>query len=188
MKAHYSLALLGIVVAIVLWIVLAPSSTEAYTISTRFTAGCHEKITSEALRTVRLDLQTAAPLPLTANEQALADDLEFSPDQDMKDLGGVTLLVSVRDNDLKGRAPDDLSVLAGVHGDPNNQDEHCLRNKTQDEPGGSAAAVSDCRTFIRGRIVEALGGLPPAKIHCSVLAEDAVKAALEDYRSKQGTR
>jgi nitrogen fixation NifU-like protein len=27
--------------------------------------------------------------------------------------------------------------------------------------------------------------LPPVKIHCSVLAEDAIKAAVEDYRSKQ---
>lgn len=28
--------------------------------------------------------------------------------------------------------------------------------------------------------------LPPVKIHCSVLAEDAIKAAVEDYRNKQG--
>lgn len=35
-------------------------------------------------------------------------------------------------------------------------------------------------------VVEALDGLPPAKIHCSVLAEQAVKAALADYYTKQG--
>ena len=35
-------------------------------------------------------------------------------------------------------------------------------------------------------IVEALDGLPPAKIHCSVLAEQAVKAALKDYYTKNG--
>jgi hypothetical protein len=108
---------------------------------------------------VRLDLQTAAPLPLTANERALADDLQFNLDQDMKDLGGVTLLLSVRDNDLKGRSSGDLTVLGQVHGNPDNQDEHCLRNKGQDEPGGSDAAANDCRTFIRGRVVEALDGL-----------------------------
>ena len=28
--------------------------------------------------------------------------------------------------------------------------------------------------------------LPPVKIHCSVLAEDAIKAAIKDYRQKQG--
>ena len=33
-------------------------------------------------------------------------------------------------------------------------------------------------------VVEALGGLPPAKEHCSVLAEDALRAAIEDYRKK----
>ncbi len=34
-------------------------------------------------------------------------------------------------------------------------------------------------------VVASLGGLPPQKIHCSVLAEEAIHAAVEDYRSKQ---
>jgi NifU-like protein involved in Fe-S cluster formation len=34
-------------------------------------------------------------------------------------------------------------------------------------------------------IVEELN-LPPVKIHCSVLAEDAIKAAINDYRAKNG--
>lgn len=33
-------------------------------------------------------------------------------------------------------------------------------------------------------VVDALGGLPKHKLHCSVLAEEALKAAIEDYRSK----
>jgi len=35
-------------------------------------------------------------------------------------------------------------------------------------------------------VVEALGGLPPVKMHCSVLAEQALRSAIEDYRKKQG--
>lgn len=35
-------------------------------------------------------------------------------------------------------------------------------------------------------VVEALDGLPPVKLHCSVLAEEAVKAALKDYYEKNG--
>ena len=35
------------------------------------------------------------------------------------------------------------------------------------------------------KVVETLGGLPAQKIHCSVLAEEAIKKAIEDYRSKK---
>src|SRR5450755_3559953 len=99
----------------------------AFTISGLISTGCHENITAEALRETRLGFPTAGPLPLTANEQALVDDLQFTLDPDMRDLGGATLLVSVRDNDLKGRSSDDLTELSAVHGDPRNQEEHCLR-------------------------------------------------------------
>ena len=34
-------------------------------------------------------------------------------------------------------------------------------------------------------VVNALGGLPPAKIHCSVMAEEALKAAMNDYEAKK---
>ena len=35
-------------------------------------------------------------------------------------------------------------------------------------------------------VVDALGGLPAHKLHCSVLAEQAIKAALSDYYRRQG--
>lgn len=63
---------------------------------------------------------------------------------------------------------------------------------------GAAIATSSMATeMIKGKsieealqlsnsaVVEALEGLPPAKIHCSVLAEEAVKAALEDYYKRK---
>lgn len=64
---------------------------------------------------------------------------------------------------------------------------------------GAAIATSSMATeMIKGKtvkealelsnkaVIEALDGLPPAKIHCSVLAEEAVKAALADYYRRQG--
>ena len=64
---------------------------------------------------------------------------------------------------------------------------------------GAAVATSSMATeLVKGRTVEealqltnaavaqALDGLPPQKLHCSVLAEEAVKAAVADYYTRQG--
>jgi len=37
-------------------------------------------------------------------------------------------------------------------------------------------------------VAEALDGLPPIKMHCSVLAEDALKAAIKDYLAKKNKK
>jgi len=46
--------------------------------------------------------------------------------------------------------------------------------------------VSEALSLTNKAVVEALDGLPPAKIHCSVLAEEAVKAAIADYYKRIG--
>ena len=63
---------------------------------------------------------------------------------------------------------------------------------------GAAIATSSMATeLIKGKtidealaitnktVADALDGLPPVKMHCSVLAEEAIKAAIEDYKKKQ---
>ena len=47
-------------------------------------------------------------------------------------------------------------------------------------------SIDDALTLTNKAVVEALDGLPPAKLHCSVLAEQAVKAALSDYYTRLG--
>ena len=64
---------------------------------------------------------------------------------------------------------------------------------------GAAVATSSMATeLVKGRtieealpltnaaVAEALDGLPPQKLHCSVLAEEAIKAAIADYYTRQG--
>ena len=46
--------------------------------------------------------------------------------------------------------------------------------------------IKEALTLTNKAVVEALEGLPPVKIHCSVLAEEAVKAAIQDYLKKNG--
>ena len=45
--------------------------------------------------------------------------------------------------------------------------------------------VDEALKLTNARVVEELEGLPPQKLHCSVLAEEAIKKAIEDYRAKQ---
>lgn len=46
--------------------------------------------------------------------------------------------------------------------------------------------VSEALTLTNKAVVEALDGLPAHKLHCSVLAEEAIKSALKDYYDKNG--
>lgn len=104
------------------------------------------------------------------------------------------------------------SVGTGMVGAPECGDVMKLQIQVNDTTGiieqakfktfgcGSAIASSSLATeWLKGKTVdEALAikntdivnelSLPPVKIHCSVLAEDAIKAAIHDYRAKQAKR
>ena len=101
---------------------------------------------------------------------------------------------------------DELGVGTGIVGAPECGDVMKLQIKVQDGTivdakfktfgCGSAIASSSLSTeWLRGKTVEEAGmikntdivqelNLPPVKIHCSVLAEDAIKAALADYEKR----
>jgi len=102
---------------------------------------------------------------------------------------------------------DDPSVATGMVGAPACGDVMKLQLKISDEGiiedakfktygCGSAIASSSLVTeWVKGKSIEEAGeikntaiaeelALPPVKIHCSILAEDAIKAAIEDYKSK----
>ena len=102
----------------------------------------------------------------------------------------------------------DASIATGMVGAPACGDVMKLQLKI-DEQGiiedakfktygcGSAIASSSLVTeWVKGKSIEQAQeitnttiaeelALPPVKIHCSILAEDAIKAAIEDYKSKQ---
>mgnify|MGYP001453086376 CR=1 FL=1 len=66
--------------------------------------------------------------------------------------------------------------------------------------GAAIASSSMATELIKGKtidealaitnkaVAEALDGLPPVKMHCSVLAEEAIKSAIEDYKRKQSSK
>ena len=101
----------------------------------------------------------------------------------------------------------DPSVATGMVGAPACGDVMKLQLKISDEGiiedakfktygCGSAIASSSLVTeWVKGKSIEEAGeikntaiaeelALPPVKIHCSILAEDAIKAAIEDYKAK----
>lgn len=122
--------------------------------------GCHERITAEALRRVRGMVQTAPVIAPTRDEQAIIDNVQFSPPADFRhDLAGMALLLGVRDNDVKGENPLDSMQLVEVHGDPATQEEHCIRALVDDDAPGNVSALASCRAFIHERAMEALDGL-----------------------------
>lgn len=103
--------------------------------------------------------------------------------------------------------PNDPTVGSGIVGAPACGDVMRLQIKVQDGiitdakfktyGCGSAIASSSLVTeWVKGKSIEEAGtitnssiaeelALPPVKIHCSILAEDAIKAAIADYKSKQ---
>ena len=80
-----------------------------------------------------------------------------------------------------------------------NNDNKIIDAKFKTFGCGSAIASSSLATeWVKGRTIDEAStiqnteivkelSLPPVKIHCSVLAEDAIKAAIKDYKSKQST-
>ena len=103
---------------------------------------------------------------------------------------------------------DDANIGTGMVGAPACGDVMRLQIKVSDDGViedakfktygcGSAIASSSLLTeWVKGKTLDEAGEiknteiaaeleLPPVKIHCSVLAEDAIKAAIEDYKSKK---
>jgi len=137
----------------------AETSASAYSYESAVGAGCHERITMGALRTLRTQLATAPAIVPDRNDRALVGDVPFTLDPDMQDTASAALVIGARDNDLHGNGPTDVSQLAAIHGNPENQKEHCLRAVDDDETGGSERALEACKAFIRSKLIEALDGL-----------------------------
>jgi hypothetical protein len=128
---------------------LLPAPAHAWAIGSQINeAGCHEPITADALRAVRARFDTAPPLTPSRDEDAMIAAVLFSPPADfVDDLAGMALLLGVRDNDLKGINPLSSLDLIQVHGNPETQDEHCIRSADDDGDGGNRAALAACRGF-----------------------------------------
>jgi hypothetical protein len=109
---------------------------------------------------VRAQFNTAPTVAPSRDEAAMIAAVLFAPPKDFaSDLAGMTLLLGVRDNDLKGINPLSSLDLVQVHGNPTTQDEHCIRAETDDDAAGNQSALEACRRFIKQTVGEALDGL-----------------------------
>ena len=159
----YTLWQLGVAFAALAAVVLTPRPAHAYTIQSGGTTGCHERLTMAAWRRAAEAFPEAtAPLASRGDDAALIADVPFDVPRSFDHIGGVTLLLGVRDNDIKDHGPNGLRELAVSASDPEGQPEHCLRAGADDEPDGSRQAVEACREFIRQALVSALDGLDGA--------------------------
>jgi nitrogen fixation NifU-like protein len=78
-------------------------------------------------------------------------------------------------------------VGTGMVGAPACGDVMKLQIKVNKEGIIEDKTLEQAMTIRNTQIAEELA-LPPVKIHCSILAEDAIKAAIEDYKSKHGAQ
>lgn len=161
---------------VALGVLLVAPSAAAFSYETPASKGCHEEITGEALRAVRSEGR-APPLAFARDERALAEDVPFTIPGGLNDLGGVTLIIGVRDNDLRGRGPADLETVATLHGDDALQQQHCLRRAGQDGAAGNTAAVADCRAFIKAKMIAAIDALDARSLPNPAMKTD-VKVSL----------
>ena len=76
-------------------------------------------------------------------------------------------------------------LLSALCGDAEGVAPQLLTAMGVDAAGFERAALSEVEKLTNQAVAEALDGLPAYKMHCSVLAEEAIHAALEDYRSRQ---
>ena len=49
-------------------------------------------------------------------------------------------------------------------------------------------SIDEALKISNSAVAEALGGLPPVKMHCSVLAEEALRSAIDDYQNKKNKK
>jgi hypothetical protein len=140
--------------------VLVPRPAAAFTIQSPATRGCHEEITVDAWRQVRADLpQLTAPIASRGDDDALIADTPFDVPEDLQEIGLVTLLLGIRENDIADLAVTSLSDLAPVNSDPKAQRQHCLRTPSENEPNGSVKALAECQGFIRDQLRAAVDSL-----------------------------
>lgn len=135
----------------------------------------------------------------------------FYSDQIMEQIRNPQNMGEIKDADGVGTAGnpvcgDVMRLFIKVTKKPKNgatekQEEYIEDVKFQTLGCGAAIATSSMvTTMIKGKrlseveeisnkaVADALGGLPPIKMHCSVLAADALKKAIEDYRVKKAGR
>lgn len=170
-----------LIVAIAACVLAVPApDAAAWDIEGAVTYGCHERITMDALREAGY---VALPPELSQDDRMLFESVGFECGYLDRNRWALALALGSRYFDVGRYSAVDLSLLTGLHNDPDLQATHCLRAASQDGEEGDADAVQSCRDLIRHELALAwdagdVDGHPDASV-----TED-----VQVYLLYQGTR
>jgi len=104
---------------------------------------------------------------------------------------GGTYLAFVTGNLTSIKAPSALSAMENAKVKPGTEEGEvistiAIATSSMATELVKGKTVEEAKQLTNKAVMEALDGLPPAKVHCSVLAEEAIEAALADYYARRG--
>jgi len=145
-----------IIILIASFSLLSSTDSHAFQIATSVTTGCHEEITLNAAAVAGWPSNHSPP-EFSDTDRRVFNDLPFQTSVTIDNPWSLSLVIGVRNNDIRDHSPINIPELVHIHNDPEDQPAHCLRRPEDDGPAGDPSAIQACIAFIVEELELALG-------------------------------